>query len=265
MNSQQFDALARWFWAFAQSHYADDAFINNNLRLKECHTRRVCGLMRQLTASLGVSADDAVLAEAVALLHDVARFPQFARYRTYKDAKSVNHCQLGVEIIDQHRLLDGLPTDQIEIIRFAVLYHGAKDIPPTDPRRRFFTQLIRDVDKLDIYCLCVENYRRYYQDKQAFPFEVEFHDAPHISPQVVEAICRHQTVDYRWLKTLADAQLLQLGWVFDTNFDWTLRQMHQRGYIDGIARWLPEIPEAQKALRAIRDYVQTRLDGQSNR
>lgn len=264
MEKTHYQALEQWFWAFAQSHQTADAFINNNLKLKECHTRRVCDLMAQLTAWLNLSDDDRWLAQTIALLHDVARFPQFQKFRTYKDAKSVDHCKLGVQIINQHHLLDGLPAEQQDIVRFAVLYHGAKDVPPAPDRQQFFTKLIRDVDKLDIYYLCTENYRRYYQDKQAFPFEVEFEDAPAVNPQVVQAICRGQTVDYRLLKTIADAQLLQLGWVFDTNFDWTLQQMRDRGYIDGIAQWLPNTPEAQIALQAIYQYVCQRLNGKTN-
>lgn len=260
MQKEYLDRLKEWFGGYVRAYYVpDDGFVNQNLHLKECHTRRVCAAMRQLSAALAICGDAAVLAEAIALLHDVGRFPQFAQYRTYKDTQSVNHCLLGVQMIDQHRLLEVLPQDEQAVIRAAVTFHGAKEIPPVDDRTRQFTQMIRDTDKLDIFCLCTENYRRYHQDKQAFPFEVEFVDSPDANPAILESILNRQTVDYRLLKTLTDAKLLQMGWVFDTYFDWTLRQMRDRGYLDGIARWLPDTPQVRTAADSIFAYVAERL------
>lgn len=266
MNKQQLDQLKEWFAGFVRTHYTPgDDFVNNNLQLKECHTRRVCAEMRALAAALHINGDDAVLAEAIALLHDVGRFPQFKQYRTYKDGKSVNHCLLGLEVINTHNLLAAVSEDEQAIVRAAVEFHGAKEIPPMDDRTRQFTQMIRDTDKLDIYMLCTENYRRYHEDKQAFPFEVEFADSPEVNPAIVESILNRQTVDYRLLKTLTDAKLLQLGWVFDTYFDWTLRQMRDRGYIDGIARWLPDTPPVRRATEFINTRICDRLAGGTDR
>jgi len=261
MQKQQLERLKDWFAGYTRAYYVPgDEFVNNNLHLKECHTRRVCAEMRHLSAALNIHDGDATLAEAIALLHDVGRFPQFAQYRTYKDAKSVNHCLLGLRMIEEHHLLDELPPDEQAVIRAAVEFHGVKEIPPVDDRTRLFTQMIRDTDKLDIYCLCTENYRRYHEDKQAFPFEVEFADSPETNPAIIESILNRQTVDYRLLKTLTDAKLLQMGWVFDTYFDWTLRQMRDRGYIDGIARWLPDTPPVRRAADSIFAYIAERLD-----
>ncbi|MHC5137619.1 MAG: HD domain-containing protein, partial [Planctomycetota bacterium] len=52
---------------------------------KECHTHRVCNEIRQLTAALKMDENDSLVAETIALLHDVGRFPQFQKHRTYKD------------------------------------------------------------------------------------------------------------------------------------------------------------------------------------
>ncbi len=261
MKTQHLDTLKQRFAAYVRTFYVPgDDYLNNNLHLKECHTRRVCGQMRALAEALGMDDGDAVLAEAIGLLHDVGRFEQFKTYRTYKDVDSENHCLLGLRIIERQRFLDDIAPAEQTIIRAAVEFHGAKELPAMDERTRHFSQMIRDADKLDIFHLCVENYRLYHEDKEAFAFEVEFPDSPDISPAILEAILNDQLIDYRRVQTLTDAKLLQLGWVFDTYFDWTLQQMRDRGYIEGIARWLPDTEPARGALA----HIQTRLSERLN-
>ena len=129
-----------------------------------------------------------------------------------------------------------------------------------DERAGHFAKMIRDVDKLDIYCLCVDNYRLYHENRDAFVLEVEFPDSADISPYILEAVLSNRLIDYGHIRTLTDAKLMQLGWVFDVYFDWTLRQMRDRGYIKGIARWLPDSEPAQRALGHVQRYVDERLD-----
>lgn len=189
----------------------------------------------------------------------MGRFEQFAKYRTYKDTVSENHCLLGVRIIEEQKIIDTLPPAEQALILKAVEFHGTKELPALDEYALHFAKMIRDTDKLDIFCLCAENYRLFHENKKAFTFEVEFPDNPDISPDVLDAVLNNRLIDYRLLRTLTDAKLLQLGWVFDINFDWTLRQMRDRGYIDGIMRWLPEVEPARRAADRIGDYVAERL------
>jgi len=261
MNTQQLDRLKQTFAEYVQTFYtSDDEFLNNHIHLKECHTKRVCGEMRALAAALAMTPDDATLAEAVALLHDTGRFEQFTKYRTFKDTVSENHGLLGLRIIAEKQWLGDLPPDEQAMIQQAVEFHGAKALPAMDARTLHLAKMIRDADKLDIFRLCVENYRLFHENKKAYTFEVEFPDSPEVSPPILEAILGNHLIDYRLLKTLTDAKLLQLGWVYDTYFDWTLRQMRQRGYIDGITCWLPDTEPVQQAVRHIMTYVAARLD-----
>ena len=260
MQTKQLDRLKQHFAEYVRTFYTPgDDYLNNNLHLKECHTRRVCAEMRALAAALEMNDGDTLLAETIGLLHDVGRFEQFKKYRTYKDALSENHCLLGLRIIGQQNLLDPLGPEEQAIIRTAIEFHGAKELPQMDRRSLHFSRMIRDADKLDIFCLSVENYRLFHENKKAFAFEVEFPDRPEVSSEILEAVLNNRLIDYRLLATLTDAKLLQLGWVYDVHFDWTLRQMRDRGYIDGIARWLPDTEPAQRALRHIQTYVAKRL------
>ena len=261
MQKEQLDQLKEWFGGYVRTFYVpDDEFLNNNLHLKECHTRRVCAEMRSLTESLDMTPEDALLAEAIALLHDIGRFEQFKKYRTYKDPLSENHCLLGLRILSEKDKLKSLASEERSVIEKAIEFHGAKELPTLDERTLHFAKMIRDTDKLDIFHLCAENYRLFHENKKAFTFEVEFADSTEVTPGILDAILSSQLIDYRLLRTLTDAKLLQLGWVFDTYFDWTLRQMRDRSYIDGILCWLPDTAPVQQAVRHIRNYVTTRLD-----
>jgi len=40
-------------------------------------------------------------AEVIAWLHDIGRFEQFDRYRTFADAESENHAQIALRVIEK--------------------------------------------------------------------------------------------------------------------------------------------------------------------
>ena len=116
MQAVQLENLKKRFESFIADFYCDDEFINDNLKSKQCHTYKTCEEMRYLTDSLGFTPPEAMLAQAVALLHDVGRFPQFATYKTYTDHNSESHCDLGVKAMSDNKMLNGFDRDEKEQI-----------------------------------------------------------------------------------------------------------------------------------------------------
>jgi hypothetical protein len=260
MIKQQLEDLKLWFGRFAAGYYKDgDTFLNENIRLKECHTHRVCKEMRELAASLKMNESDSILAEAIALFHDVGRFPQFQKYRTYKDTISENHCLMALKVLEEQQLLEALTADEKAIIVKAVEFHGVKEVPPLDERSAHFTRMIRDTDKIDIFTLLVENYRILKETPENFKWELEFPETPECSPAIIEALMNGRPVDYRDLRTINDAKLLQIGWVFDVNFDHSLRQLYQRGYLQAVIDLLPQTGPARAASDFVMSYTKKRL------
>lgn len=261
MQPKQLETLKKWFGTFVSKFYQEgDIFLNENIRLKECHTHRVCKEMRQLATALQMSIPDAVLAEAIALLHDAGRFPQFQKYRTYKDAISENHCLLALKVIDEQQLLKEDSAGERAVIIRAVEFHGALKIPEgLDEREVFFTKMIRDVDKIDIFTLLVENYRILARDPKNFKWELEFPNTPQCNPKIVDAVLNGRLVDYRDLQTVADAKLLQLGWVYDINFDYSLKQISDRGYLQTLIELLPKTEDVRKVSEHVLSYVRERI------
>ena len=113
--------------------------------------------MNYLTRPLRMTESDRLLAETIALFHDVGRYEQFTKYRTFADVMSVPHGPLGVDILKRHKVLDCLTPDEQYTISRAVELHGTKQLPDDlDEGVAPFAQLIRDADKLDIYYLMTE-------------------------------------------------------------------------------------------------------------
>lgn len=260
MNQEQLNGFKKWFTDYVRGFYGDDAFINTNIQLKECHTNRVCNEMRQLSAALGLSGADAILAEVIALFHDVGRFPQFKEYRTYKDQISVNHCLLALKVLAEQDVLADLAADERAVVEKAIEFHGAKEVPAMDERTTHFTKMIRDVDKIDIFTLLVENYRILAEAPDNFKWELEYPDTPECSPEIIDAILHRQLINYEQIKTINDAKLLQLGWVYDVNFDWSLKQIHDRGYLQAIIEMLPKTDPVKQAANHILDYTKKRIN-----
>jgi len=261
MQQQQLDGFRVWFDNYVAGFYSDDEFVNANIKLKEEHTHRVCEEMRYLADELGLSEDDRRLAETIALFHDIGRFEQFVRYRTYSDPKSVSHPLLGVDILRETGVLSPLAGDQRQLIEKAVEYHGIKEMPKDiDGRCLLFSKLIRDADKLDVYYTVITYYRQYKEDPGGFKLELELPDEPGYTDIVIENILNEQQTDYQKLKTLNDMKLLQLGWVYDVNFTATLKRISKCGYLKMLIDLLPQTEDIEKVSEKILTYVDRRIE-----
>lgn len=254
------DKSREWFDDYVARFYGDDAYVNANLKLKEDHSRRTCNEMRYLAEELSLSDNQKQIAEVIALLHDIGRFRQFVRYKTYNDARSVDHCLLSLEMLRETKVLDGIEKEEKQLIEKAIEYHGQKQLPGgLDGECLLFSQLIRDADKLDVFYVVTESYKRYRKSPYEFNLEVEFEDVPQYSKRIVEDILRGQLVDYSRLRTLNDMKLLQLGWVYDVNFTATLKRIRQRRFLEHIIDFLPRTEDIEKVKAKIFEYVDRRI------
>jgi response regulator RpfG family c-di-GMP phosphodiesterase len=231
VDQQQCDRISAWFDEYTAGFYGENEYVNANIRLKDRHSRRVCGEIVRLAQALGLSENQKRIARALGLLHDVGRFEQFRKYKTYNDLQSVNHCMLGVEILREKGILRDLDAGESEIIERAVEYHGLKQLPEGLPDKTLlFARMIRDADKLDVFHIVAKYQKIYEQDPEKFMLEIELADEPTCTPEIVEAILAGELIDYARLRTLHDMRLMQLGWVYDVNFPQTLERILWRQY-----------------------------------
>ena len=260
MRLQQLKSFKKWFLSYVSGFYGGDDYVNANIKLKEKHSLRVCEEMQYIVREMELKREQALLAETIALFHDVGRFEQFARYRTYKDHESIDHGLLGIEVLRETNVLDGLLRKEKQLIRKAIEYHGLKELPSgLDGDCLLHCRLIRDADKLDVYYIVARYCRQYRKNPQKFSLELEFPDKPTYTPKVVDDILNGRRTSYSKLRVLNDMRLLQLGWVYDVNFAATLKRIKRRGFLEEIFSFLPETREIEKVRETICSYVNLRI------
>ncbi len=260
MEQEQLKNFRAWFDDYVAGLYGNDEFVNANLQLKERHSLRTCEEMLYLADELDFSDNQKRLSEVIALFHDIGRFEQFVKYRTYNDTRSINHCLLGLEVLDEAKVLERVERKEKQLIEKAIEYHGAKELPKDlDGQCLLFSKLIRDADKLDVFYVVTEYYKQHRLNPQEFMLEVELPDEPGYSEQVVDRILDGQKIDYNMLQTWNDMKLCQLGWVYDVNFTTTLKRIKQRRFLEKIVDFLPKTEDVEKVKKKIFEYVDCRI------
>lgn len=260
MTGQQLRKIRTWWHAYVRRFDAGDADLRRNMRLKESHTLRVCREAALIGRALTISPEDLRLTEALVLLHDVGRFVQYARYRTFADRLSENHALLGLKILRQEKVLCHISARSRQILRRAIRYHNQAEVPPVRDRRLvFFAHLLRDADKLDIWRLMID-YSNSPPGRKNHAITIGLLDGKEVSPEVMEDLRAQRIVARRNMKNLNDFKLLQLGWVFDVNFLPTLRAVQRRGYLEKLQDTLPESADTREAYEIVRDYVARRRE-----
>jgi hypothetical protein len=259
MRSAELDALKKWFSHYVGTFYSPREDIRENISLKEDHTRSVCRNIVRIAADEGLGEEDVLLAEAVALLHDVGRFPQYFRYGTFLDSASVNHGRLGAEVLEENDVLHGLSRAERKIVVDSVKYHNAFKVPGLKDRKAvLFVRLIRDADKLDIWDIMLRHYGS-PPHLRSSSLTLGLPDTPHYSSEAVSLIREGRVVSLSRLGSLNDYKLMQLSWIYDLNFRGSFRLLAERDYLRKFAAELPNQNDIARALQALEEFVSSRL------
>ncbi len=247
--------LKAWFADYCRAFHTGNAVDDRNYDLKEEHTGRVCENIRGIAGEAGVGDDGMLLAEAIALFHDVGRFPQYRRYRTFKDADSANHAALGVTVLREKGVLDKLPKDKQDIVIRGVGLHNVFAIPEQlDAKSALFLKLIRDADKLDIWRVFIDYYRL-PEAERASAAGLGFPDLAGYSPEVAACLDRREMVRLAMVRSLNDFKLLQLSWVFDLNFPASFRVIRERRLLEQLVATLPAEARESRAVASLFEFV----------
>jgi hypothetical protein len=248
MLVSDFQKLQQWFTDYVATFKDLDPEGLRNINLKEDHTLRVVACMDALAAGERLDTVETLIARTVALLHDVGRFPQYRRWRTFRDSESANHACLSLEVIRSERLLENVPDGERLLIEEAVRFHNLLALPeqvasPTDR----FIRLIRDADKLDIWRVFLEYYQL-PETERASAVGLGFPDLPEVTPACLDVLASGQVVRLDQARVLNDFKVLQISWVYDLSFATTRRLLLERNYLTQLASTLPDDPQVQHAV-----------------
>ena len=149
--------------AFKRYTDAYDA-ANPRIALKIEHTYHVAEACDAVAREQSWSTEDIDLAWLCGLLHDMGRFEQLRRWDTFKDAESMSHAALGVEVLFGESpddapattsIRDFIETDEYdELIRASIAYHSDFRLPAQlDERMRRFCDIVRDGINDELYAV----------------------------------------------------------------------------------------------------------------
>lgn len=138
----------------------DETDVRNTLKIS--HTFRVADIAEQIAKSLDLTDVEVSFAWFLGLVHDIGRFEQLKRYDTFVDIKSVDHAELGADILFKDGLISKFPCEDLHprwrsITELSVRLHNKLNIPDDlDEESKMFVRILRDADKCDIFRVLTE-------------------------------------------------------------------------------------------------------------
>jgi len=254
IGKSEVQELHQWFSHYAEGFKHGKEDVRKNIILKEKHTENVCREIEFIGKELGLSDDELRLSDCMALLHDVGRFEQYLRYETFSDPVSENHAELGVKVIEGYGILKRFSNSVKDLIIRAVRYHNRASLPDDESETcLFFSKLLRDADKLDIWRVVTEYYNR--KDRKVnSTIQLNLPDTPGFSESVYNDVINKRVVNASSMQNLNDFRLLQIGWVFDINFKPALQEVKARKYVEMICDELPATDQVDHIIEVIQEH-----------
>lgn len=260
INKELLDKYHQWFESYIESFLQKYPELTENIQIKADHCIKVSKEIVGIARSLQLNKEEILLAETIGLFHDIGRFRQYVKYQTFSDSKSQNHAELGVEVLKEKDILNNLPHHQQEIIFKSILNHSrAEIIPDHNDQVMFHSKLIRDADKLDIWRLITEYYM-VKDEKKNKTLELDLPDEETISEEVFEAIVNRRVVLKESMKTSSDFKLLQIGWLFDLNFNFSIHRLYDKKYLDKIFNALPDNEKVNQIKEVVDEYFEKHIE-----
>jgi putative nucleotidyltransferase with HDIG domain len=259
MTPDELQFLKDWFVDYCNSFSTPVVEDQRNITVKQVHTREVCLNALRIAQDLALGREQTMLAEAIALLHDIGRFPQYQQYKTFDDSISINHAALGVKTLQDENALQRLPKRDQDIIIRCVMLHNVFFLPVgLDEETALFAKLIRDADKLDVMRVVMEFFEQDEGDR-AGAVVIGLPHAPGYSHEVLACVERGEMAQKAMLRTQNDFKLLQLSWIYDLNYASSFHMVVERDYIRKLSDLLPRTDEIARAVDVVRGYVNGKL------
>ena len=212
---------------FAEKEFANYAskYIDGNDKIiyKIQHTKRVQDFAKKISESLNLEEENIKLAILIALLHDIGRFEQIKRYNSFNDVTTVDHADLGVQILFTNNYIRKyIATDKYDsVIYKAIKNHNKFEIEENlNYTELLHSKIIRDADKIDILNEVCKR-----------PFETVCNEADisnqNLSDKIYEDIMNKNVVNVKEAQTDLDRWILKIGFIFDINFKYSLNVIRE--------------------------------------
>ena len=248
-----FQTYEQWFLEFSQEFLVGSEFDVANVQLKIDHTMRVLEFVRQIAGARCLGGRLTELAHLAALFHDVGRFEQYARYRTFHDQMSVNHAYQGVVTLKRQRVLEDLAPAARKLVLGAMALHNRRFLPRGLPRElEELTRMVRDADKLDIFQVMLAHFTPGSRHNKVVNLELR-PDPDKYTPAVLARVLGREMVNYQEMVWVNDFKLLLCSWIYDLKYSVSRRVVKERGYLEKLLGYLPQNSEFKRLGEQLRE------------
>lgn len=233
----------------------DPPVVQEALLLKATHTAYVADNAGTLATAARCSPRNIQLAQRIGWCHDLGRFLQFRRYHTFDDTKSLDHGVLSLKLVRALRLDRDLTPLEKGLLWASVLLHNRRELPGhLPPGTRFWADLIRDADRLDIFRVFIDYYNQGPQPNS--PLELSYPDTGVTTSAVIDAILAGASPSYELAQSVQDMRLIKLSWVYTFSTPGAIRLFRDCGILEATRKVLPNTPPVAQALQTITDWSQ---------
>ena len=187
------------------------------LEAKFRHTGEVCEITEKIVAGESrFSPRDARIFRLCALFHDISRFEQYDKFKTFLDRQSFDHGDRSAALIDELGLVPELPAEDHACIIDAVRVHNKFAIPADFPSAHLAAaKMVRDADKLAILRLIIRFFNGDYSDPT---IRLDLPDTPDWTPAILETALSGKCVMYTEMKNINDFKLGLFAWSNNLNY-----------------------------------------------
>lgn len=228
---------------------------NVMIALKIKHTYKVADLCERIARSLNLSEEDILFAWASGMLHDVGRFEQYTRYKTFSDYKSVDHAEFGADLLfTEDMLIKDYYDDRSKdsLMEVVIRQHNKFRMKEgLDDRTLMFCNILRDADKIDILRVNVEtDLVELYGTSEEILYSSE------ITDEVMNQVRKHQAVDRAIIKTPADRYICHLALVFELVYKESWIITWEQGYLAKMLEFPATNPDTAALVKEIDREIQ---------
>jgi hypothetical protein len=263
MNPYTIEPFLIWFDRFVDRFSMPNPEDQVNIEIKRSHSKNVLSLAKDILDHLDVEPNLSFFTCLAALFHDAGRFPQYARYRTFNDRRSVNHGRLGARTLAAEKTLAGLSVGERKIVLSAVNYHNRPTIPKNiRGPSRFAVQVVRDADKIDIMRVLLQSFKPGHTNNDVVHLHLN-PDPRGFSAEVLHRVISGQVIDYGTMIYINDFKLLLLSWLNAFNFTGSYKILDKCRYVDELLDCLPPLEAFEALRRSINELMQTKIEADS--
>lgn len=199
---------------------------------KKEHVHSVANISTLISLAEGLNDNDTLLAQVIAVMHDVGRFPQLQKYGNFLDNDEYNHSLKGAEMLENGllwKLFPEVKKEDEQIIITAVKYHGLLSLPTkTDERTLMHCKIIKDADKTDLYERSVN---RFEELNSTHEIGEKF-----ITPKVKQNFTNNENILIPDCKSKLDLLVLRLGFIYQYEFPSALKVIEEKRYIQRLVQ-----------------------------